>query len=172
MACEPLLMCKRFITLAAREWFFPGVLPCVLFQIARSSASVIALVTLEWPFSYVHMHYVAFQLTSCNARILTQFASVWLFTRVRLLMKVQSGRCYCRIFTYIALVCLFPGVVFNMLCEFGRITKCIVALCASVRFLSSVHLDMRFEGGKPVARKVALRALVRFLPGVNKRVFF
>ena len=39
----------------------------VALQMTRRSASIIALVTLEWLFSCVHPHHVIFQLTSMNA---------------------------------------------------------------------------------------------------------
>ena len=60
MASEALLMFERFITAIALERFFPSVLPHVALQMTRSSASVVALVTFERPFSRVHRHHVNF----------------------------------------------------------------------------------------------------------------
>ena len=79
MACEALLMFERFITFVALEWFFPSVLPHMLLQIARRSASVVALVAFERLFSGVLSHHVNFQFRLRNARILTHCASAFLF---------------------------------------------------------------------------------------------
>ena len=89
MACEALLMLERFITLVALEWLFPSVLPHVILQSVRSSASVVALVTFERLFSGVFPHHVNFQINSLNARIIARCAPVWLFTRVRHLVLLQ-----------------------------------------------------------------------------------
>ena len=67
MACEAPLLFERFITAVALEWFLPSVLPHVVLQSARSSASVIALVTLERLFTSVLSHDVNFQICSCIA---------------------------------------------------------------------------------------------------------
>ena len=67
MASEALLMFERFITAVALEWFFPSVLLHVFLQSARSSASVVTLVTFERFFSGVLSHRVKFQPCSCNA---------------------------------------------------------------------------------------------------------
>ena len=72
----------------ALEWSLPSVLSHVLLQFRGSSASEIALVTLERLFSCV-LHHVNFQFRSFNARILAHCASMWLFTRVRLLVLLQ-----------------------------------------------------------------------------------
>ena len=89
MACEALLMFERFITLVALEWLFPSVLPHVILQSVRSSASVVALVTFERLFSGVLSHYVDFQFTSSDARVLAACASVWLFSGVCPLVPLQ-----------------------------------------------------------------------------------
>ena len=91
MACEAPLLFERFITLVALEWFFPSVLPHVFLQMTRSSASVVALIAFEWLFSCVHPHHVEFQMRSLNARILTYGASLWLFTRVRLVVPLEAA---------------------------------------------------------------------------------
>ena len=89
MACEALLMFERFTTLAALEWFFPSVLLHVFLQSIRSSASIAALVTFEWLFSGVLSHNMNFQNGSPDARIIARCTSLWLFTRVRLLVRLQ-----------------------------------------------------------------------------------
>ena len=89
MFCETLLLFERFITFVALEWLFPSVLLHVSLQIARRSTSIVALVTFERLFSGVLSPYVNFQCTSCNARILTRCASLWLFTRMRLFVLIH-----------------------------------------------------------------------------------
>ena len=128
-----------FVALVALEWSLPRVRPRVPLQITRRSASIVALVTLERPLSWVLPHHVIFQVTRLNARIIAWSAPVWLFTRVRLLVTLQAACSCCIIITLIALVKIAPGV----------------------------PLDMRFEDGNCVAWKVALWAIVRFFPGVN-----
>ena len=51
MACEALLMFKRFIASVALERFLTTVLPHVFLQITRRSASVVALIAFERLFS-------------------------------------------------------------------------------------------------------------------------
>ena len=121
MACEAILPSERFITLVALEWFFPSVLPRVFLQITRSNASIAALVTFERLFSCVHPHHVNFQFTRSNARIFAAFASVWPFTRVRLVVPLQLACFCCFIFTLIAVVQIVPGVPLDMCFEVGRL---------------------------------------------------
>ena len=71
-----------FAASVALERLFPSVRPHVALQMIRSSASVVALVTLVWLFSCVVPHHVNFQFTSLNAGILAHCASVRLFSRV------------------------------------------------------------------------------------------
>ena len=71
--------CESFATFVALERLQPRVRPHVSLQVARSSASVIALVTLEWLFSCVDPHHVIFQLTNCNAGKLASCASAHVF---------------------------------------------------------------------------------------------
>ena len=111
MACEAPLLFERFITAVALEWFFPTVLPHVFLQITRRSASVVALIAFERLFSCVHPHHVEFQNTSCDARILACCTSVWLFTRVRLLVLLQVAYICCFVFTLIAMAQFLPGVL-------------------------------------------------------------
>ena len=80
---------KSVIALVALEWSFPSVRPHVCLQMIRSSASVVALVTFERLLSRVHHHHMNFQITSLNARVLACCASVWLFARVRPLVRHQ-----------------------------------------------------------------------------------
>ena len=80
---------KSIVALVALEWFLPRMRLHVLLQSPRSSASVVALVTFEWFFSGVLPHHVNFQISSSIARKLARCASVWLFTRVRLLVPSQ-----------------------------------------------------------------------------------
>ena len=93
MHCDVLLegslVFVSFAAVVALECFFPGMLPHVFLQSIRSSASVVALVTFEWFFSGVLPHHVNFQISSSIARKLACCASVWLFTRVRLLVRRQ-----------------------------------------------------------------------------------
>ena len=65
-----LLLFVGFAALVALEWSLPRVLPHVLLQITRSSASIVALLTFERFLSCVHPHNVNFQITSCDTRIL------------------------------------------------------------------------------------------------------
>ena len=109
--------------LVALEWSLPRVRPHVPLQITRFSASIVALVTFERLLSCVLPHHVKFQITSLNARILACCASVWLFTRVRLLVPLQLACLCCFIFT----------------------------LIASIQFFSGVRPDVGFEGGSMVA---------------------
>ena len=122
MVCEAPLLLERFITLVALEWFLTGVLPHVSLQSIRSSASIVALVTLQRPFSGVLPHHVNFQCTSLTARILACCASVWLFSRVRHLVRLQVACFCCLIFTLIALVQFFPSVFLDMPFDVGSIT--------------------------------------------------
>ena len=82
-------MFERFITAVALERFFPSVPPHVFLQSARRNTTIVALVTFERLFSGVLSHHVNFQITRFNARKLACCASVWLFTRVRLLVPLQ-----------------------------------------------------------------------------------
>ena len=66
-----------------------SVRPHVPLQITRSRASVVALVTFERFLSGVFPHHVNFQFRSFDARILAYCAPMWLFTRVRLLVRLQ-----------------------------------------------------------------------------------
>ena len=76
MLYERSLVGISLVALVALEWSLPSVLPHVLLQITRRSASIVALVTFERLFSCVLPHCVAFQITGCNARILAQCASL------------------------------------------------------------------------------------------------
>ena len=89
MLCERSLACVSLVALVALEWSLPSVLPHVLLQITRSSASVVAQVAFERLFSSVLSHYVNFQISRLNARKLACCASLWLFTRVSLLVPLQ-----------------------------------------------------------------------------------
>ena len=82
MFCEVVFVFVIFVALVALERFLPCMRQHVALQATRRSASVIALVTLEWLFYCVLHHHVNFQLTSLNARKLAHCASVRLFPRV------------------------------------------------------------------------------------------
>ena len=140
-----------FLALVALEWSRHHVRSHVGFQIARFDGSKIALVTFERPLSCVLLHHVNFQLTSCNARILAHCASLWLFARVRLLVRLQVACFYCFVLTLIAFESFFPDVPLDMHYEVGSSVACIVALCAPVRFLSSVNEQVGLEGGRLIA---------------------
>ena len=123
MFYEILLLCVGFTAMVALERSLPRVRPHVPLQLTRSNAGVVALVTFERLLSCVLPHHVKFQITSLNARILACCASVWLFTRVRLLVDLQVACFCCFIFTLIALVQIFPGVHLDVRFEVG----CLVA---------------------------------------------
>ena len=88
MSCEAPFFFESLIALVALEWSLHSMLPHVPLKITRSRASVVALITFERLFSCV-LHHVNFQFRSFNARILAHCASMWLFTRVRLLVLLQ-----------------------------------------------------------------------------------
>ena len=104
MSCEFPLRFVSFLALVALEWSLHHVRSRVGSQSARLGGSVVTLVTFERPLSCVLLHHVNFQLTSCNARILAHCASLWLFARVRLLVRLQVACCRCFILTLIAIV--------------------------------------------------------------------
>ena len=106
--------------LVALEWSLPRVRPHVPLQSGRLSASVVALVTFERLLSCMLKHCVEFQISSCDARIIASYASVWLFTRVRLLVPLQRACFCCFIFTLIAIIQFFPGVHLDMPFEVSR----------------------------------------------------
>ena len=87
----------------------------------RLGTFVVALVALERFLFCMLSHYVEFQCTSCDARILARCASLWLFTRVRLLVRLQVACCCCFVFTLIAIVKVFPGVLLDVPYEDGRL---------------------------------------------------
>ena len=89
MSCQMRLRFVSFLALVALEWSRHYVRSRVDFQMARLGGSKVALVTFEWPLSCVLPPHVVFQLTACDARILTNCASLWLFARVRLLVSLQ-----------------------------------------------------------------------------------
>ena len=89
MLCEVNLLFVSFAASIALERLLPRVRPHVALQVTRRSASIIALVTLERPFSCVVAHHVNFQLTSCNAGKPARCASVRLFPRVGPFVALQ-----------------------------------------------------------------------------------
>ena len=89
MACEAALPFERFLTAVALEWLFPSVLPHVLLQHSKYSASIFALVTFERLFSSVLLYHVNFQMIICNAQIIACCASPWLFCGVCHLVRLQ-----------------------------------------------------------------------------------
>ena len=82
MFCKIFLCFVSFVALVAIERPLPRVRPHVALQLTRRSASEVALVTLERPFSCVLTHHVGFQIGSFSAGILAHCASVRLFPRV------------------------------------------------------------------------------------------
>ena len=102
--CKIHLVFVSFGTSVALERLLPRVRPHVLLQVTRRSASIIALVALEWLFSCVIHHHVNFQLTSSNAGKLARRASVRLFSRVRPLVPLQVACICCFLFTLISFV--------------------------------------------------------------------
>ena len=91
MFCEINISFVSFAASVALERLLPSVRLHVLLQITRRSASVVALVTLEWPFSCVLPHHVPFQITILNAGKLTQCASVRLFSGVGPFVLLQMA---------------------------------------------------------------------------------
>ena len=91
MFCEIILLCVSFAAFVAPERLFPTVRPHVTLQMTRRSASVVALVTLEWLFSCMLPHHVNFQLLSSNAGKLAYCASVRFFPRVGSFVLLQSA---------------------------------------------------------------------------------
>ena len=89
MFCKAALLCVSFAALVALERLLPSVRRHVALQVARSSASVVALVTLVWLFSCVVPHHVNFQMASCNAGELTHCASLRLLARVGPFVHLQ-----------------------------------------------------------------------------------
>ena len=89
MSCEFRLRFVSFLALVALEWSLHHVRSHVVLQMARLDGSIVALVALERSFSCVLLHHVNFQLTCANARILANCASVWLFARVRQLVRLE-----------------------------------------------------------------------------------
>ena len=139
---EIFLLFVSLAALVALEWSLPSVLPHVFLQISRISASIVALVTFERFFTGMRSHHVFLQMNSLNAGELAQGASLWLFTRVSPLVRLQVAWSWCFKFALIAVVKIVP----------------------------SVPLDMRFEIGRRGAWKCALWALVWFLPCVDEGV--
>ena len=90
MSCQMRIQFGSFLALVALEWSPHHVRSHVISQIARVDGSKGGLVTSERPLFCMLLHHVKFQITSCNARILTICASMWLFTRVRPLVPVQA----------------------------------------------------------------------------------
>ena len=84
-----LLLFVSFVALVAVEWPLHGMRPHVALQITSCSASIVALDTFERLLSCVLPHHVNFQITSLDARIIAKSAPVWLFTRVRLFVRLQ-----------------------------------------------------------------------------------
>ena len=82
MFCELLFVFVSFAASIAVEKLLPSMRHHVALQLTRSSASVVALVTLVWFFSCVLPHHVNFQFTGSNAGKLAHCASVRLFPRV------------------------------------------------------------------------------------------
>ena len=91
MPCQIRIRFVSFLALVALEWSLHHVRSHVGFQMARLGGCIVALVTLERLLSCVHPHHVSFQMGSCDARILARCASLWLFTRVRLLVRLQAA---------------------------------------------------------------------------------
>ena len=114
-----LLLFVGFAALVALKWSFPSVRPHVPLQITSCSASVVALVTFERLLSCVLHHHVNFQTNSLNARIITRCAPVCLFTRVRLLVRLQVACLCCFVFTLIAVVLIFTSVPLDVLFKVG-----------------------------------------------------
>ena len=89
MFCKTVLIGIHLAAFVALEWSLTSVLSRVPLQITRLGGCIVALVTLERLLFCVLSHYVEFQVTSSDARILARCASMWLFTRVRLLVSLQ-----------------------------------------------------------------------------------
>ena len=89
MSCEISLACISFAALGAPERLLSSVRLHVALQMTRRSRSIVALVTLVWPFSCVLPHHVNFQITNCYAGKTAHCASVRLFLRVGPFVPLQ-----------------------------------------------------------------------------------
>ena len=87
--CEIYLVFVSFTAFVALERLQARVRPCVTLQITVRSASIVALITLEWLFFRVLPQNVIFQLINCNAGKLASYASVRFFPRVGSLVLLQ-----------------------------------------------------------------------------------
>ena len=92
MFCEHVLSLVSFAALVALERPLSRVHPHVSLQMAKSSGSEVALVTLVWLFSCVLSYHVSFQFISSNAGILTHYASLRLFTASNYSTYVVEGQ--------------------------------------------------------------------------------
>ena len=113
--CEIFLVFVSFVAFVALERPLPRVRPCVLLQITRRSARIVALVTLEGLFSCVLPHHVNFPLTICNAGKLANCAPVRLFPRVGPFVFLQIACLNCSIIALVAFVWFFSSVFPNVL---------------------------------------------------------
>ena len=93
MSDKIFFMFVSLAALVALELSLPCVRLYMLLQIRN--ASIVALITFERFFTGVLSHDVGFQITSLNARKLACCASVWLFSRVRLLVPLQVASTNC-----------------------------------------------------------------------------
>ena len=94
MLCELVLLCVRSAAFVAFERLQSSVSSVrlhVALQMTRRSRSIVALVTLVWPFSCVLPHSMIFQITSSYAGKLTHCASVWLLPRVGSFVLLQMA---------------------------------------------------------------------------------
>ena len=115
MPCEIALSSVSFVAFVAPERFPPPVRYHVALLLTRRSASVVALVTLEWLFSCMLPHHVLFQLNILNAGKLAHCASVRLFPRVGSFVLPQTAWSNWSKVALVALVWFLSSVFHNVL---------------------------------------------------------
>ena len=110
-SCEAPLRFVSYLALVALEWSLHHVSSHVGFQITRLGGSKVALDTFERSFSCVPLHHMNFHINFPDTRIFAYCASLWLFTRVCRLVRLQVSW-FCQFgFTLNAVVQFFPCVL-------------------------------------------------------------
>ena len=148
MSCEFLLRFVSFLALVALEWSLHHVSSHVGFQITRLGGSKVALDTFERSFSCVPLHHMNFHMNFPDTRIFAYCASLWLFTRVCRLVRLQVSW-FCQFgFTLNAVVQFFPGMLPLMHLQTAWMCCLIFALIAIVYFFPHYAFSYAFWGMK------------------------
>ena len=172
MFCQLPLSSKSFTAFIAPERLFPSVRYHVALQMARRSASVVALVTLMWLFSCMLPHHVIFQMTSLNAGKLAHCTSVRLFPRVGPFVLLQIAWSNWSIIALVAVMWFLSSVFPNVHSEMGRNIGWIVALVALVRFFPSVNEEVGLQTASLAKWLVAVETIVPLATTVGLLVKF